>query len=94
MLTGTESAWKDERYNAIKAALEAAIGRSVIKTAYLRAFCDGISTSDVPHLVTNIKIPLGQAVISAGVTGPTAAPGSATPIPTLPGTNPADWVIA
>ena len=94
MLTGTQAAWKDDRFDKIKAAMEAALGRSVLKAHYLRAFCEGLSNSDVPHLVTNVAIPLGQAVLSVGVTGPTAAPGFPTPIPALPGTNPADWVIS
>lgn len=85
-ITGQESALKAALISSIQAGIAAACGYSVMTPNCIDGLAKGIADAIIPFLVANIQVNVGQITLSAGVTGPTAAPGSPTPIPALPGT--------
>lgn len=85
-ITGTESELASLLHANIRAKMTAATGYQILKEEWLQAFCEAVAESIIPHLVSNVQVNPGQTTNSTGATGPTAAPGSPTPIPALPGT--------
>ena len=79
VLTGTESALSALLFSNIEAKLTGATGKPMLEPTYLKALCDAISESLIPHLVANIQVNPGQIV--TGATGPTNIPTLPTPIP-------------
>jgi hypothetical protein len=78
-LTGTNAALAASMKTMIEAKLTAATGEPMLAPTFLQAFCEGVADALIPHLVANTQVNPGQVV--TGVTGPTAAPGTPTPIP-------------
>lgn len=85
MITGQESVLKAALISAIRTAVQTKAGTTIKEPEYIDAVSEGIANAIIPFLVANIQVNPGQVTLSAGITGPTAPPGSPTPIPALPG---------
>jgi hypothetical protein len=85
-ISGTEAQLASALHAAIEAKMTSVTGYQILRPEWLQAFCEAVAETIIPHLVNNVQVNPGQTTNSSGATGPTASPGSPTPIPALPGT--------
>lgn len=83
MLTGTEALLKSSLIAAIEAAILAQVGSAPIAPKAISGLSEGIANAIVPHIVSNLQILAGTAVL-VGAHAPGGAAVGATTAPGIP----------
>jgi len=64
-ISGTEAALASALHAAIKAKITGVTGYQIVHEDWLQAFCEAVSETIIPHLVSNTQVNTGQHVTSA-----------------------------